>query len=268
MTAAVIKGTDGMTLIARPKSYTRQNGETESEEWRGPRDKAVILYNESKSNTNIDSVSFDDTPGAAVASVILTRVDQALEQNEEENAIWEVDATEVFRDLRTHPYIVLRSGAIMTELQLADEKIKSGTAYSAGDYALTEVVIRYFALRRYGVEGYYQSVLVLRKTMTVSSRSDVEAAYENVNRVVSLNSIDPPRNLLGPLGELPNITAYSSFANPGSPTLETGDWEWLKKTPKVRSIAGSRRFEISNEWWGADQWSTVFYGGTWDPAGS
>lgn len=265
MTAPVIKGTDGMTLVARPKSYSKSSGETQSEEWRGPLAKAVLFYGESIVDPDIDSVDIRPDVGKAVATVTLTRVDPDGITNEDDNALWEVDSNEVFRDLRTHPYFT-KNGTIVQDLDLVDEKLKRGDPYVVGDYTTPNIAKRYFGLRSFGVEGYYVAVLVLRKTITVSARSDIEAAYTGVNAIQALTVIDPPSKLVGPLSQLPLITGYANTDAPTAPTVATGDWEWLKKMPRVRSIAGGKRFEIVYEWWGADQWASVMYLGTFDPS--
>lgn len=262
---AIVKGINDVTRVSEPRSYSRQSGEVVGEVWAGPRVKVKDLYDTLKDDVGVDSLDYD--PEGGVARLTVFRSDPDLDQDgkAEENAIWEIAGAEIFRDLRTHPYITLRSGAILEEILIADTQIAKGEAYDAALYSLNNVIKRYFALRLVGVQGYYQSTLVLRKTITVSARSDLQAEYDGANRVQTIAQINPPDVLLGPLTLLPVITGYDNFNLPASPTIEDGTWEWLKKTPKVRAVEGAKQFDLVLEWWGAEAWSAIFYGGSYDP---
>ena len=261
---STILGLNDMTIVARPKTFSRQAGETQSTIYEGPRVKAEALFTDFKDDSEIDSVTIDPSGDVARLTVVVADPDGSSGTGDV-GVVWEIVSTELSRDMRTHPYFITASGSIFEDMLLADKKLARGESYNAGDYGVPTVMKRYWALRISGVETYFQSVLVLRKTTTVSLRSDVEAAYEGINRVVALATVDPPRALLGPLTLLPVITDYNDYDIPTAPNIVNGDWEWLKKTPRVRSIQGARRVEIGEEYWGADAWPSVFYGGTYDP---
>ena len=112
-----------------------------------------------------------------------------------------------------------------------------------------------------GVDGYLFSAINLRKTVKVNTRSTIVASWEDVNFVVTLESINPPDAVIGSLNELERLASGEM----GDGEREVASWEWLKKAPTVRTAGKPKLFEVSYEWWGTDRWSRVLYGGSWDP---
>ena len=173
--SSTIKGVNDMTLVGKPRTHSKAFGETERWEYRGPTAKALAFYNNAKVDDSIDDVEY--APNGAIASVILTYVDQQLDISESDNAIWEVDANEIFKDLRTHPYFTTVSGLFAEDVAAADKAINDGVYYDASTANFPNPAGRYYELRIAGVEGYFLAVPVLRKSVTVSARSQIGNRY-------------------------------------------------------------------------------------------
>jgi len=163
------------------------------------------------------------------------------------NAIWELIANDVLKPIETHSDFDSIAADRKREIE---NYVRSATDYPATLSGAAELSLAgYYA---YQVLDFPVTELILRKSIVVSSRSTITAAYANMNRVVTLASIAPPSALLGTLTILPLMGGLS------------GAWEWLKKAPQVRQVA-KRKFQIIYEWHGAERWAAI-YGGSWTPA--
>jgi len=268
MTVAVIKGYDGMTRTRIRRKWSKSSGETAIETWMGPRERALDMYNSALNDTQYDDVSMD--PDAAVGTVELTINDDSQggggPVTSELNTIWEVDSNELSKNLKAHPYFqTTDSDAFRNEVADVDKALAENTPFTASDFVHKEQMSRLYAMRQAGIEEYLDGSLVLRKTILVGSRSVLDASYVNINRVIDLNTENPPSAIIGNLNSITKITGYADVAAPQTPTTSLTKWEWLKRPPQVRQLSSGTRFEIIQEFWGADQWATVSYGGTWDP---
>ena len=271
--SATTLGTDGMTLARKFRRHTRQNGSSQVEEYKGPIARAEELWDSTRDDINrgnatYDDVEYDEGGGIGVIRLITNEVEDPV--NEDDGAIWEVDSQELFIDIRRHEYFLGMSSAeeliAVADSYVADaDKGPYIADTEASDY--DAIMGRYYKLRMAGAEGYYYSVPVLRKTLTLSSRTEIEASWRRVNRATTLGSINPPRKILGALNRMPIVNVTSGVD--GTPaaliSITYGQWEWLKKAPRILGKAGGKQYELAYEWWGAQAWSTVFYGGTWDP---
>lgn len=260
MTAPIVRGYDGMTLTATRKGWSRKDGETIIDLYAGPLAKAEALYASLKMDTAVTSLDLD--PDAPSCKLTVTRPDPDAQTNETDNAIWELEAVEVMKDIRSHPYFN-QSLVLATDIARIDKAIENGTAMDYTGHVLDDVLKRYYALRERGVESYYDSALRLTRTLIVGSASQLALSYASMNRVVSIDSINPPSALLGALTQLP-ILSYNGEDPTSDLTITSGNWEWLKKGPKCRS-QGRDKFQLIQDWFAVDKWSEVFYGGTWDP---
>lgn len=126
------------------------------------------------------------------------------------------------------------------ELGATDTQATNGTWDSGIAIPLSGNAKKLYSLLCKGEQTYQFTGYVLRCSQQCSNRSNLVAAYSNVNKV-----------------DTPN---YSSNNIIGS--IPAG--EWLKQGPIVRQI-GARRYEIQEEWWWAPKWSQVQYGGTGVP---
>jgi hypothetical protein len=88
-----------------------------------------------------------------------------------------------------------------------------------------------------GTDTFEREAYVIRQTIHVGRESDLEASFTDVFQVVT-----PPT---------PN--EYAKFAM----TTLGSAYQWLKRPPSVRVV--SKGFQISQEWWGAKEWSASLY---------
>jgi hypothetical protein len=258
--APVILGLNDMTQTAEREGWSKTGGRTITEIWEGPLPQAQILARNERQAGDYDEISLSNTPGTNHATVELTL--QLVDDTTEET--WEVDTQEFFENIRSHPYFI-PSGSIHEEVLAVDKIIDNGEYFDASDYTWENQLNRYYGLRMAGVEGYFSGYIVIRRRQRVSNQADVVLDYTTQNRVVTLDQISPPEKILGALNKMPVLTGYDG-GDIASPQIVDQDYEWLKKPPKATIDEGGRRYEIIQEWWGAEAWSRVFYGGSWDPS--
>lgn len=258
MTDAIIQGGNTVTLVNQGSTWTKQEGETLRQVWRGPLLKAIDFYINAITSGSYDQVDIDED--GPVGTVTLSTANSGpgdSPTNEDENAIWEVAGQDLLKDLRAHPYLN-PSGSIIPEIVEADKALAENEPFTA-DGIWPVQVQRYYNLRREGVQSYVTSSIVIRRTIKTTSREAIDASYVKVNRVVDLlTEINPPQQIIGNLLLLP-------IANDVAGGFDEGEWEWLKKTPTITTSDGGQKFTIKDEWWGAEVWSLLLYGGTWDP---
>lgn len=244
----LVVGVDDMTEQPRQLRWNNEDGFRTERIFHGPADVIEAQFNDLVNNTTGSDEVVATLSNSGKSELRVVIVDDSGSttggNTEENNSIWEVLGNDVYKDLRQHPKYSTISTADLLEIENA---LADGVEYSGSGNA-----DEYYKLRLRGTEQYIVSEVAIRKTVRVGTRSGVKAAYSNMNRVIALGSINPPSILLGALNSLP-------LAGGGS-----GSWEWLKKVPQVRHIS-RRQFEISYDYWGAEKWSKVLYGGTLEP---
>lgn len=184
--------------------------------------------------------------GQLIATIAEDTGDGSGGNTEEKNAVWEIYAQELMKPIETHTdfdsVTILRKRAI--EKAVRDAKTLTSPAPSDAEKKL----YAYYANQ---ILDFPLTEIEIRKTTTLSSRSKITASYAGMNRVVTLDSINPPTKLIGALTSLPKMDGTS------------GGWEWLKRCPQLRQVSRSR-FQLSYAWRGAERWAEI-YGGSWTP---
>ena len=92
-----------------------------------------------------------------------------------------------------------------------------------------------------GTTSYTLSQIVVQRTMTVSPGFAGAASMTNVNRIYTKASLTTAEGI-------PDTIVFSML-----------DGQYLKRTPTITQQPNGR-FQIVNEWWHADTWSTLLYG--------
>ena len=92
-----------------------------------------------------------------------------------------------------------------------------------------------------GTTSYTLSQIVVQRTMTVSPGFAGAASMTNVNRIYTKASLTTAEGI------------------PGTIVFSMRDGQYLKRTPTITQQPNGR-FQIVNEWWHADTWSTLLYG--------
>jgi hypothetical protein len=166
---------------------------------------------------------------------------------------WELLNNRVEKDLYEHP----RSKAISEEnIKILRKFLKSPIADA--EPAVTgatgaEATLLYQLLLK-GTNKFTSGEYVLRYSITVSSRSSVNASFADVHKLFT------PAQLATPATSLITIPSEIGFALADIPTVSapTGFlWSWLKMGPTVRRASYGKAV-ISQEWW-LDLWSTYIY---------
>jgi hypothetical protein len=96
-------------------------------------------------------------------------------------------------------------------------------------------------LIRAGTTSYTLSQIVVQRTMTVAPSYAGAAAMTNVNRIYTKAGLTTAESI-------PNTIVFSLLAG-----------QYLKRTPTITQQPNGR-YQINNEWWHADSWSTLLYG--------
>lgn len=169
------------------------------------------------------------------------------------NAIWELRSNTVLKPIESRrEFDTLNTLDGSTSMK---RKIESAARNAeANPYPITAAAIKLYAYYSNQILDYYATDLMLTKSTTVSSRSALTATYTNLNRVVSVDDIDPPYALLGAMTSLPKSDGSGDVG-----------WEWLYLGPQVRQLTRTR-YQIILTWHGAERWAEI-YGGTWKPEG-
>ena len=229
------------------RKFVAYKGETTIETYKGQREQVKALYDAFVVNLaatpQYDTINFD--PGKGLATLTLTTVcsSSSASQNIPRSiAMYEVYANELSNPIQSAPQFVDMTNAQMLEV------LKAIDALSGASGEWTTLQTQLYGELIHGHTEYFCSQYVLRETITTSNRLTVYASFADVNRVVS-----PPdqasANVL--IGAVEGLMYW-----PNDVSLE-----WLKKSPIVR-MTSAKTWEIITEWWGADKWSKLMYGGT------
>ncbi len=237
MTAPAIKQGSTGTIVGTNLSCVEQasrlrwtyvEGEVQQNEWHGPAGEIFTLYNNYKALAG-------STPQLDSLELDL-RMPARLVATFAENGetMYELLANDLMKPIYQHSYFDALTPAQKIAVRIA---VDEGTTITTPAEA-----VALFNFLATGVEEYLETQYVLRETKRVSLRSEVKASYTNVNRVDN-----PPE--------------YAT-STPMISSVPTG--EWLKRSPIVRNL-GQRRWEVITEWWWANKWSSILYGGTGSP---
>lgn len=183
--------------------------------------------------------------------------------------VWSVElvGSEVQPSIYAHPRTQALSDGVIAAIKVAVKevedssiseavaKVASGTtavraaATTAGTSAADAAEVLALVLR--DITSYTDSQYVLKRTQTISTRSQLILNYENINRIHStalVNAVEIiPYTVLVAIVQIVAPAEMSGFA-----------WGWLKKTPSINQVANGK-FTASQEYW-LGQWSTYLYG--------
>jgi hypothetical protein len=222
-------GATGSIQQSVGKSWNYLNGEVSQTVYKGVYASVEALYNSYKavagSAPSIDSLQLTYQRGTGVLTV--STIEDGTPQ-------YELIGNELSNPVWTHSHFAALTAAEIEAVRRDFEQGLGGT--------FTGTQLELWNMLSQGTEEYLVSSYVLRETKQVSKKSNVTASYTDVNKVMT-----PP-----------NTSAVNALIG----SLPPG--EWLKKTPQVRLI-GSKRWQISTEWWWAEKWSSILYSGSGTP---
>jgi hypothetical protein len=150
---------------------------------------------------------------------------------------WTVSGNDLEKDLENHP----------SWLNLAESERENLRDYKNGSKKESETTTtsttggEFKTLIKAGTTSYTLSQIVVQRTMTVNPGYAGAVAMSNVNRIYSKASLTTAESI-------PDTIVFTML-----------DGHYLKRTPTITQQPNGR-FQIVNEWWHADTWSTVLYG--------
>jgi hypothetical protein len=259
---AQFSGTSDLLEQPQRRSFSLESGWSTIRTWQGPKDSVLVYANQLAAErvaTNIE-VS-NDGPVGTVSATYPDGQDEVLDQDAETlNVTWELFSSDLEKDLSTHYQLIptsdleranqVKAKEWVTNPPINENYVATGNAATDTAAAIayitssvaeldTKSKIIYDLMTR-GTTSYIVAQYVIRKTIKVGRNSDVLASETNIGRVTSIDGVPPG------LFQIP------------------GNHEWLKKAPNVIFL-GRGKYQIVQEWWGADKWSQGLYAGTAQP---
>ncbi len=150
---------------------------------------------------------------------------------------WTVSGNDIEKDLESHS----------SWLNLAESERENLRDYKNGSKKESEATTtsttggEFKALIKAGTTSYTLSQIVVQRTMTVGPGYAGAVAMSNINRIYSKASLSTAESI-------PDTIVFTML-----------DGYYLKRTPTITQQPNGR-FQIVNEWWHADTWSTTLYG--------
>ena len=150
---------------------------------------------------------------------------------------WTVAGNDIEKDLEAHP----------NWLSMAETERELLREYKAGSKKESEVTTttthgaNFKTLIKAGTTSYTISQIVVQRTMTVGPGYAGAAAMTNINRIYSQTGLTVAEGI-------PLTIVFTMLAG-----------YYLQRTPTITQQPNGR-FQITNEWWHADTWSTTLYG--------
>jgi hypothetical protein len=271
--AANIKGTaTAVVLQSRNPSFDGETTKT-VDVYSGPSAAVLEMFDDYFPKKGVLDIKTDDGAAGKKTLTIIWNLppSEIAAGADEEKPQWSVEPIEVVRGLAAHPYFQLAYAPGSGELALdriseADYAMSRGMPYIAkGVYQ--DWTKRYYGLKMAGVDGFPVYGLSITKSFKTDSAADLSAAFENAGISVALGDIGMPAAESSAAEQLQRISGYTS-SNPGSFQLAPTQWEFVQRPPRFSGPEGGP-WQVSVEWIGLDQYSTVLYpGGTWDPEGA
>ena len=150
---------------------------------------------------------------------------------------WTVAGNDIEKDLESHANWLSMDEAEREALR----EYKAGSKKESEVETTTTNGSNFKALIKAGTTSYTISQIVVQRTMTVGPGYAGAAAMSNINGIYSASGLSAAENIPATIV----FTLLSGF--------------YLKRTPTITQQPNGR-FQIPNEWWHADTWSTTLYG--------
>ncbi|MDB4403271.1 hypothetical protein N9204_00385 [bacterium] len=227
--------------------WNTEDGESQTHTWIGEATAIEAKFETLKSNPgNYGEITFAKMKGkGTLTAKVNVGVDgDAGAPSSEVTTIYEMVTNDIYKPIESSPFWTDITAARTAEILFRVQNgYTTGQRYHDGNLS-NELEGQEISLYNHLAQGsteYLESGYVLRRTQRGAKESALDVAYDGVNTVVA-----PPN---------------ASTINPIISSLPDG--EWLKRPPTVTSLS-KNRYQISEEWWYAVQWSVV-YGGTLYP---
>ncbi len=151
--------------------------------------------------------------------------------------IWTVAGNDIEKSIEHHS-----SWSTLSETEReALRDFSNGTKKESETNVSSATAISFKTLIAAGTTSYSLSQIVVQRTMTVAPGFAGAASMDNVNRIYTKASLTNAESI-------PTTIVFSML-----------DGQYIKRTPTITQQPNGR-FQIQNEWWHADTWSTTLYG--------
>jgi hypothetical protein len=237
--------------------WTAGIGETETQEWpvgtpTEVRAKYEALKAEGEAGNNLAGLTLRQAQGRTSLVARFGRTGSAAEQGEDVAIVEELYAVDVIKDISEAPYFAdltaeqvtwirhcVENNFTSTEItaEAAKDNIPAGLGWASWSDLMKN--LRYHMV--HGVESYYETAFVLRRSLYGVRTSAIKASFTGINTVVTAPTF---------VSQMDKLIA----------ALPSG--EWLYKPPQAEHL-GRGKWRITREWQWANKWSIV-YGGTWN----
>jgi len=234
------KGNVGVVEQDREIEWSSTNGFRSTRKFRGLKDDILGMV----PSMRRAGFSFRITPdeNGPMSECVMTAPDAQdgadASAETEITTTWTVAGNDIEKDLESHA----------NWLNLEEAEREALREYKAGSKKESEVTTttthggNFKTLIKAGTTSYTISQIVVQRTMTVGPGYAGAAAMSNINGIYSASGLSSTENI-------PPTIVF---------TLLSG--YYLKRTPTITQQPNGR-FQITNEWWHADTWSTTLYGG-------
>jgi hypothetical protein len=228
------------------REWDKANGWQTVRAWIGPREGSLPFAQTITADGAIKVTVADDGPTSTITASYPDIRDAASVNSEygtELNVAWELDVSELEKDIVTHKAITPYNDGDRVDINEAKTAAADGKPMNPNWSAEASELYRFLSQ---GTTGYLVFAPILRKTIKVTDAAGVKASLDNVGRA----------------GAAPADCPQILWDNPTA-TADGDAMQWLKKGPRVLEI-GRGKYSIVQEWVGA-KWSTILYGGNDSP---
>jgi hypothetical protein len=246
MAAITVLGTKEFTAQPLKRSYVRGEGWTETQEWKGPPDKAEAKESELVA---LDPSEIDSVRGTPIATITVTN--KPDDQDPETTAVWELIPSHLDKPLATHPAFA-QSGVSAETIEEIEHAIMKGTAKKTNWNTESGLPFAndYRDLRLMGVESYRIFAYTIRKSFVISDKSAYQVKFTDVGKVIPYTAIGLPTVNW----DQPGYVKWDG----STASIVTID-QWLVYAPRVRYE--KRKYSVEYEWLGAEKWYSALYQG-------
>lgn len=266
-----IIGTDASVRETVRKRWTPESGETEERVIRGPAARVEETYTATKAladagDQRFSGMDYDLTRGRAVLTVRYGREgggggDVPMGVSGNTSTIEELYSVDVIKDIRQHPDFNVDGAWALTDAQLQavndyfskDFDVQSPSLDDDGNLVEPSAWIagqkRLYRMLLHGMDSYYETGFVLRRTVYGARNRQVKASFASINLVIGYSGSEG--------GQAGTVMRLSTRMNNLLDVLPSG--EWLKK-PSQCEYLGKGQWRVSEEYHWAQKWHAIYMG--------
>lgn len=237
------------------KEFIPSVGELVTKTWPGERTDVEAKYAALKASAGADNISklaLSNENGRARLVASFGRTEQGIGEADGVTLIEELYAVDVLRDILEAPYFAVGEAAVTnnqavwvrkcSEQRWDSDTISKQATETWHPYTeWTSGMIELYHHMIHGVDTYYETAFIFRRTSYGVQTAQVKASFTGLNTAAKY----------APTFKTPMSMLITSLP----------DGEWLIKPPQAEHLGGGK-WRVTQEWHWSLQWSKM-YGGTW-----